>query len=108
MLLVACTYVRSESFSKFIIVILVIIMIIQQTIIAHAFFHYCPTLVVTPIGVIHTAVIAVTRSQASYQPATCEARSQLVLRLLYGFHICLCVALCTPSPTYHVCNNDIM
>jgi len=40
-------HVRSESFSKFIIVILVIIVIIHQTIIAHAFFHYRPTLQLT-------------------------------------------------------------
>ena len=37
-----------------------------------------------------------------YQPAMRFACGQLVLRLLCGFHICMCVR------TYHVCNNYVM
>ena len=40
-----------------------------------------------------------------YQPGMCFMHTQLVLRLLYVFWICLLVCLCTR--TYHVHNNYV-
>jgi len=45
------------------------------------------------------------QGQRIYQPATCFARGQLVLRLLCIFRVCIYVSSCVH--TYHVHNNYI-